>query len=196
MCMRTACIPALLAFLILVGCSSVEGPLDTASAGKTQPPPVTQSPSPSLLVDDWGGYEVAVPEGWRLKDHTHTKNWIRADLVRSKTCGLQIRVYRDNAKPFDAFVDDFAETFIEEMEGHWGGEIREESRRFGAIGIHDGCRMALVHTRRDGQEWLFLEYLWPREDRVVLFQCGTLLEDRYSDEPSLDNLAATFRFLP
>ncbi len=81
------------------------------------------------------------------------------------------------------------------MEGHWKGEMEEESRDCGRIGHNRGCKVCLTFERPDGSNWYFVEYLFPIDDRVVVLQCGTPLEERDRYESVLDGIAESLEFL-
>ena len=143
-----------------------------------------------------GGYRIAYPSDWMLDDRTAANQMIRADMRQRQTIGFQIRMYEDVRGGFDAYVDRYADRFIEDMRGHWGGEMSVVGREHGPIGKHPGSRLSYVLHRRDGQKWFFKQYLWPQDKRVIVLQCGTPAELRKKAEPVLDRIAETFEFVP
>jgi len=119
---------------------------------------------------------------------------IRANIGQGDRVGFQIRLYDNVEKKFDEFVDRYADHFIEDMQGHWGGEMFQAGRGHGLIGKHPGSRLSFILNRRDGEKWFFTHYLWPHGKQVIVLQCGTPVELRQQNEPVLDKIAETFEF--
>ncbi len=151
----------------------------------------------NLLVfqDKAENYLIRYPHDWNLKDNTSAGHMIRADITKDKNTGLQIRIHGAVSADFDRYVDSYVEQFVEDMKEHWKGSIRETGRRFEEIGANSGCLVTIVFERKDGTNWFFKQYLWPRKDEVHILQCGTPLESQIENEPILDRIAATFEFL-
>lgn len=144
--------------------------------------------------DRGGGYQIQYPSNWTLDDNTAANQMIRANIGQGDTVGFQIRLYDDVQKEFDEYVDWYADQFIEDMRGHWGGEMSVIGREHGLIGKHPGSRLSYILSRRDGGKWFFKHYLWPQDERVIVLQCGTPVELRRQNEPVLDKIAETFEF--
>ena len=162
-----------------------------------QPMPVQPAPEHMLIFhDQGGGYQIQHPSNWTLDDKTSVSQMIRANISQGDTVGLQIRMYDDVKEEFDEYVDWYADHFIEDMQGHWGGEMFLVGREDRLIGKHLGCQVSYTLNRRDGGKWFFKHYLWPQARRVIVLQCGTPVELRQQNEPVLDTIAETFEFVP
>jgi hypothetical protein len=145
--------------------------------------------------DQGGGYQIQYPSNWMLDDKTAVNQMIRANISRAETVGFQIRMYDAVNDDFDEYVDWYADQFIEDMQGHWGGEMSLAGQEHGLIGKHPGCRLSYTLNRRDGEKWFFKHYLWPQGKRVIVLQCGTPVELRQQTKPVLDKIAETFEFV-
>jgi len=164
---------------------------------RKEPQPVQPDLEHMLTFHDrGGGYQIQYPPNWTLDDNTTAGQMIRANIGHGKTVGLQIRMYDGVEKEFGNFVDWYADQFIEDMRGHWGGEMSVVGREHGRIGKCPGSRLSFVLNRRDGEKWFFKHYLWPQGKRVIVLQCGTPVELRQQNEPVLDKIAETFEFVP
>jgi hypothetical protein len=180
---------ALTALLSLPLCArSGENVDPSTEAGKS---PISRD---DLLVfqDVKGGYLIRYPSDWKLEDKTESDGLIRADVARDGAAGFQIRLQRDVSADFEAFVESYIDKFKQDMIDYWGGTMTEIGRSYGPIGIHKGFRLDLILKRVDGQEWLFKEFLWPHEDKVIIIQAGVMLDKREETEPILDAIAETF----
>jgi hypothetical protein len=162
-----------------------------------EPQPVQPDLEHMLTFHDrGGGYQIQYPPNWTLDDNTAAGQMIRANIGHGKTVGLQIRMYDGVEKEFGNFVDWYADQFIEDMRGHWGGAMSQAGREHGLVGKYPGSRLSFVLNRRDGEQWFFKHYLWPQGKRVIVLQCGTPVELRQQNESVLDKLAETFEFAP
>jgi hypothetical protein len=148
------------------------------------------------FCDKAGGYQIQYPSNWTLDDQSAANQMVRANIGQGDRVGFQIRVYDDMRQESDAFVDWYAEQFIEDMTGHWGGDMSQAGREHGLIGKEQGSRLTFVLNRRDGEKWFFKHYLWRQGRRVIVLQCGTPVELRQHNEPVLDKIAETFEFVP
>lgn len=170
---------------------------DARPEGKHKPLNPVEPDLENMLTfrDKGGGYQIQYPSNWTLDDKTAANQMIRANIGQGESVGFQIRMYDDVEKEFDKYVDWYAEQFIEDMQGHWGGEMFQAGRGHGLIGKHPGSRLSFILNRQDGEKWFFKHYLWPQDTRVIVLQCGTPVEVRQQNEPVLDEIAETFEFV-
>jgi hypothetical protein len=148
------------------------------------------------LTDQREGYVVDVPLGWSVEDRTAGAQVIRADLTR-ETTGLQIRVMNAAGSPtVDEFMPGHVDRFSGEMAAHWGGTLDVVHRECRLLGRHHGCKTALVHQRPDGKAWFLVQYAWVRDGRAYVMQAGAPNEERSTQEPLLDSVATSFRWVP
>jgi hypothetical protein len=148
--------------------------------------------------DKGGNYQIDYPADWTLTDRSRSGKMIRADLHKGNSVGFQIRIVKQGNTSFESFASAFIQRFMNEMSNHWKGEMTELSRDFGWIGAHEGCSVRIMMDRGNGQRWFFKEYLWPMvdgSDRVVVFQCGTRAKDQAENEPILDAVAQSLKFI-
>lgn len=151
-------------------------------------------PTTVPLTDQREGYVVDVPVGWTVEDRTAGAHMIRADLTRGST-GLQIRVMNAGSATVEGFMSGHVDRFSGEMASHWGGTIDGVHRECRPLGRHHGCKTALLHHRPDGKAWLLVQYAWVRDGRACVMQAGALNEERSTQEPLLDSVAESFRWL-
>ncbi len=147
--------------------------------------------------DRKGRYEIKYPASWTLNDKTAAKHMIRADISHGDDIGFQIRMYNNADVPFDQFFNRYTKQFATQMQGHWGGTITREDVQFGEVGQkYPSARCSFIAKRKNGQEWLLKQYLWSSGRQVIALQSGMPLNQRDKNEPQLDRIAETFRFLP
>lgn len=147
------------------------------------------------FIDESGDYSILYPANWELEDNSFRNEMIRADISQDYHTGVQIRKINTRNSDLKDFAESYISNFMDEMQDYWRGEIREVNRTFTYMGENYGCRSEIVMTKANGEEWLFLEYIWLREGYALAFQCGTKLDKRSDQVPQLDQIAASLEFL-
>ncbi|MFC1887617.1 PsbP-related protein [Candidatus Cloacimonadota bacterium] len=145
--------------------------------------------------DESGDYSLQYPSNWELEDNSYKNEMIRADISREGHTGLQIRMIQTRNTNSEEFADSYIEQFKKEMLSYWKGSLDETERKFIEIGTYYGCRSEMIMHKGNGESWLFLHYVWLRDDYALVFQCGTKEELRSEQEPVLDQIAASLQFL-
>lgn len=176
----------------------IDGNYNTGDGFDLNEPAPPLSKNLNRFHDKRWHYQIDYPVDWTMSDYSTSAKMIRADIHRGDSVGIQIRVVHLGNDSLESFVDAYIQRFVDDMRGHWKGEVTDISRKFDWIGNYQGCCVDMVMVRGDGQRWLFKHYLWPTIDgsrRVVVFQCGTMVMDRDVNEPLLDAVAQSFRFL-
>jgi hypothetical protein len=171
---------------------------DQEAASSPVEPASPLSENLNRFHDKEGNYQINYPADWTLADRSGSDKMIRADLHKGNSVGVQIKIVKQGNTSFESFADAYIQRFINEMSRHWKSEMTELSRNFGWVGAHEGCRVRMKMERGDGQQWFFMKYLWPMVDgsnRVVVFQCGTLTKDQVINEPILDAVAQSLKFV-
>jgi len=156
---------------------------------------ITENDNWLRFQDEDGYYSVQYPFDWELEDHSFKNEMIRADISREAHTGIQIRIIRKSSTDLVEFTESYINQFMNEMESHWKGSIEEIERSFKYIDGNYGCKSSIIFEREDGENWLFIEYIWLRNSYTLVFQCGTKLELRSVKEPILDKIAASLEFL-
>ena len=194
---KCALVTLLFAPLIIYFVIGFDGNGGRQGEQRKEPQPVQPDLNNMLTFHDrGGGYQIQYPSNWTLDDNTAANQMIRANIGQGETVGFQIRMYDDVKKKFGNFVHWYADQFIEDMRGHWGGAMSQAGREHGLVGKYPGSRLSFILNRRDGEKWFFKHYLWPQGKRVIVLQCGTPVELRQQNEPVLDKIAETFEFVP
>ncbi len=147
------------------------------------------------FIDESGEYSLLYPADWELEDRSFRDEMIRADISKNGHSGVQIRMMNASTSDLANFSESYIADFMEEMQGYWQGEIREIDRSYASIGVNYGCRSEISMKKGNGEEWLFLEYIWLHNDYALAFQCGTKLEKRSEQVPQIDQIAASLIFL-
>ncbi|MBN2382845.1 hypothetical protein JXQ70_08180 [bacterium] len=152
----------------------------------------------STFTDRKTRYQLRFPRSWRLTDHSATNQMIRADIVKNKDFGFQIRAYFEVDDDLEAYAERYIAQFMSEMQQHWSGTITETNRTCQTALQHEQCTSSIDFARTDGQHWVFKEYLFRDRTRntVVVLQSGYRFVDRELHGAELEAIADTFTFEP
>jgi hypothetical protein len=145
----------------------------------------------AVFADSRHGYRLSYPSDWTLADHSGTSHMIRADISRGKTAGLQIRVQARAAGSFEDRADRYARSFRDDMISHWGGSMEELDRGFLALGANRVFHVSFHARRKQGGEWLLVNYLVLHGDEAIVFQCGARFLERRSYEKLFEAVVAS-----
>ena len=187
--------PLLFPVMSILACGTEPGPVAVSPPAPTVQQAATPAEIPAAtgqrrFVDE--GYHFDYPAELRLQDHSGSRGLIRADVTLDEQAGFQVRVMeRGGSDTFDDWVTAYQTRFMDEMQGHHGGEIREVGRSCDGVAAGQPCKLRMWLTRGDGQEWLLLEYIWPMASRVLVFQGGCPFQDSQHHERVFDAVAAT-----
>jgi hypothetical protein len=147
------------------------------------------------FIDESGEYSLLYPANWQLEDHSYKNELIRADVSKEGHTGLQIRMLKTQQDDIRDFSEIYLDQFRSDMLNYWEGVLKETERTFKNIGRNYGCRSTIIMEKGNGEDWLFLEFIWLRDDYALVFQCGTKLEMRPDQESLLNQIAASLEFL-
>jgi hypothetical protein len=172
-------------------------PAAAAPAGETTEAaePVKDVKKWYIFRDETENIQLHYPSHWEIRDHSAKDQLIRADLSDGKQAGLQVRVQKNVQTDLESFAQSYLEQFIADMKNHWKGDIGVIEQRVEQIGKHRGFRALLVLNRGDGQKWLLKEFIWKRDEKVVIFQAGARSGVIHIYEPLFDKIAGSFTFL-
>lgn len=53
----------------------------------------------------------------------------------------------------------------------------------------------LDFIRRDNKRWFLKQYLWPKGPEVLILQFGTMFEMRTLNEPTIDEITKSLKFI-
>lgn len=145
------------------------------------------------FIDKEGNYSLKYPKKWNLSDLSHENNFIRANISTNNKAGIQIRLYPAGNQSFQTFLSGYLKLFETDMLSHWGGELELQERKK-IEGFHNFWRVQYSFLRKDGTRWYFIEYLWPTDNKVLVFQAG-VANDFYAEGVGyLDTIAESVRF--
>ena len=179
-----------MAALVLFSCARGGGQAE-------EPASTTEEPAAGLdavFTDARHGYRISYPAEWSLVDHSGSGRLIRADISRGRTAGLQVRVQAGSAGALEEFANRYCRGFREEMLSHWGGTMEELERGLRLIGANRGFRVSFHARRRQGDQWLLVNYLVSRGGEVLVFQCGARFEERRHYEDLFERIVASLQF--
>lgn len=127
----------------------------------------------NLFVDP-AGYQMEVPAGWQVKDHTAKKGVIRADLLADGKgkAGAQVRLLRCSPDQFRDRADAETTRYRVDMGSRWGGEVKEISRETSHTGESDRLTVNFRADRDGGSVWYLQESFIGRGEMMVLLQGG------------------------
>ena len=181
------------AFVVWPSASTEPAALPIVESATPSPATVAELPP---FIDAWGGYQLTLPDGWRVNDRRSGTHMIRADITRGEF-GFQIRVLKNvRAENREAFVQRYIESFVRDMQGHWGGKIEKGELDCSALGTTPGCRVSLFQDRKDGSSYWLGQYVWLREQTAVVFQAGAPRAMGSDARAQIDRIAATFAWTP
>ena len=146
------------------------------------------------FTDEKGGFKFKYPYDWMLEDGGGNP-MIRADIAKNTLVGLQVRMFTNNNVDFDDFVVEYLNTFKSDMVDHWSGAIVQTSTESSFSNDVHFNRTTFQFSRKDGEQWYLIEYLWEKEDKVVTFQCGIAIDKVQEFESILDSIADSFEYL-
>ena len=147
-----------------------------------------------VLEDKVNGYSFEYPFDWKAKVFPDSTNVIKGEINKDNNSGLQIRKY-PNKGDFRKFVEGYVEEFMQQMQKHWGGEMIIIDKQFTIAAGYECFVISFDFTRRDNKRWFFKQYLWPMETGVLVLQSGTLFELRAFNEPLIDGIAQSLKFI-
>lgn len=147
-----------------------------------------------IFTDEKGGYKFKYPSDWMLEDGGGNP-MIRADIAKNTSVGLQVRMFTGNNVDFDDFVVEYLNTFKSDVVDHWSGAIVQTSTESSFSNDVHFNRTTFQFSRKDGEEWYLIEYLWKKEDKVITFQCGIAIDKVQEFEPILDSITDSFEYI-
>ncbi len=147
-----------------------------------------------LLEDTLNGYSFEYPFGWQSRAFPDSENLIKGEINKDNNTGIQIRIYQ-NAGNFRKFVDWYVDDFMQQMQKHWGGKMAISEEEFTSVAGYECFVVSFDFIRRDNKRWFFKQYLWPNGSEVLILQSGTLFKLRALNEPSIDAIAESLKFL-
>ncbi len=147
-----------------------------------------------VLEDKVFGHSFEYPFDWKARAFPDSKNLIKGEINKDNDTGAQIRIYQ-NAGNFRKFVDWYVDDFVQQMQKHWGGKMVISDKKFTSVAGYECFVISFDFTRRDNKRWFFKQYLWPNGSEVLILQSGTLFELRTLNEPSIDWIAKSLKFI-
>ncbi len=147
-----------------------------------------------IFTDEKGEFKFKYPSDWMLEDGGGNP-MIRADIAKNTSVGLQVRMFTGNNVDFDDFVVEYLNTFKSDMVDHWSGAIVQTSTESSFSNDVHFNRTTFQFSRKDGEEWYLIEYLWKKEDKVITFQCGIAIDKVQEFEPILDSITDSFEYI-
>jgi len=151
---------------------------------------VAQCVYAGVLVDEKNNYSFEYPFDWQVEHFPNSKDLVKADMIKNKATGVQVRVYRNKRSARD-FYERHVTDFMEAMEGHWGGDMVVLNKQEKKLGGYDCYMVSFDFTRRDGSRWFLKQHLWPRNGEILMLQSGTPYKYRNLDEPAFDSIAGS-----
>lgn len=174
----------------------VEEPSTPVHSPAPEPAPTAATVAGQSFVDDWGGYRLSLPEGWRVRDRTAATHMIRADVTHGDA-GFQIRVLSNvHTDDPEAFTTRYVDGFVRDMQSHWGGTVERGDVVCGPTGESTACRVSLRQDRRDGASYWLGQYLWLRGRTAVVFQAGAPSATATTAKSDIDRIASSFAWTP
>ncbi len=146
-----------------------------------------------VLEDLAFGYSLEYPFDWQARVFPDSKNLIRGEINKNNNTGIQLRIY-PHVGEFHKFVDWYVDDFMQQMQKHWGGEMVISHEEFTIVAGYECFVISFDFTRRDNKHWFFKQFIWPKEDNMLILQSGTLFELRALNEPSIDWIAKSLKF--
>ena len=144
------------------------------------------APGFKTYTDRHNGFSLSYPRSWSVKGQAVSGTLIKADFLSpDKKSGLQVRLYQTRASDFYRFAEEYTERFLREMP-----RVSMLDSKFMEIAGYSGCEISFDGRARNG--YFLKSYLLHLENCVFVFQCGTPFEDRYVNEPILDEMAQSF----
>ena len=142
-----------------------------------------------------GGYSINYPSDWMIESNTENDDMIRADIAKGSIAGFQIRMLKYSDTDFGKYVDFYLEKFKDEMTTHWRGSFSDEINVIENRYDHNFARTSFTFTAGNGNKWFFVEYIWQKEDVIIIFQCG--MEHGKKDQylSIFDSIADSFGFV-
>ncbi len=148
----------------------------------------------AVLEDTVNGYSFEYPFDWKARAMPASKNLIKGEVNKDNNTGVQIRIYQ-NTGNFRKFVDWYVDDFMQQMHKHWGGKMRIINEEFTSVAGYECFVISFDFTRRDNKRWFLKQYLWPDGSEVLILQSGTLFELRTLNEPAIDWIAKSLKFI-
>lgn len=147
-----------------------------------------------VFEDFVNGYSLEYPFGWKAQAFPDLKDLIKAEINKDNNTGVQIRIYQAK-KDFRDFIEWYVDDFMGQMQRHWGGNMVVYDQKFTTIAGHECFVVIFDFTRRDNKHWFFKQYLWPADNGILVLQSGTLFELRLLNEPEIDSIAKSLKFI-
>jgi len=152
--------------------------------------------------DDWNrfednkaGYHIKYPGEWMIESRLENDEMIRADIAYNQRAGFQIRKLIYDAENFSSFVDAYLTKFKDEMSTHWKGNFSDEQKTIDNRLDSNFSRTSYKFITGDNVKWLFIEYIWQKDDVVITFQCGLEYELIEELQPVFDKIADSFEWI-
>ena len=147
-----------------------------------------------IFEDPVNGYSFEYPFGWKAQGFPNSKNLIKGEINKGKDIGVQIRIYPTKGD-LRNFTEWYVEDFMQQMQKHWGGNMVVFDQQFTIVARHECFVVSFDFTRRDNKRWFFKQYLWPIDKGILILQSGTLFKLRLLNEPEIDSIARSLRFI-
>ncbi len=165
----------------------------TSRQGTAAPDPSDRASARGPVYADPAGYRLQAPAGWQVRDRGARNELIRADLSSGSNAGVQVRLLACPPEAFDRTVDAAIESYISDMQSHWGGSVKEIGRTQGAEG--DAARTVRIRAdRTNGESWFLRETFVRKARMLVVLQGGCRWTDRAAFAQAFDAITASLRF--
>ena len=147
-----------------------------------------------VFEDEINGYSFEYPFGWKAQAFSDSKDLVRGEINKDNNTGVQIRIYQKRGDLRD-FVKWYVNDFMRQMQKHWGGNMVVYDQQFTTVAGHECFVIIFNFTRMDNKRWFFKQYLWPTDKGILVLQSGTLFELRLLNEPEIDGIAESLKFI-
>ena len=147
-----------------------------------------------ILEDSVNGYSFEYPFGWKAQVFPDSKDLVKAEINKEANTGVQIRIYKTK-RDLRNFLEWYVEDFMRQMQKHWGGDMVVYDQKFANVAGQECFVVMFDFIRRDNKRWFLKQYLWPVDNGVLVLQSGTLFELRLLNEPEIDSIARSLKFV-
>lgn len=142
------------------------------------------------------GYKTKYPVTWTARSMPNSTDLVKADFSsRNRKGGVQVRIYPNTGGDFDKFCKWYVAQFVKDMQKQWGGSITVLRQRKCKIGRNEGYLVDYDFKRGDGKRFYLINHIWPRGDKVYLFQSGCPFDSKGSFESLVTEMANDFDFV-
>jgi len=147
-------------------------------------------------IDKKNGFRLLYPVEWNVRSTPDSKDLIKADFFsKNDNSGLQVRIYKKGRRSFQDFADRYANRFKQSMEKHWGGTMKIIEKKQTKDYPNEGFLVSFDFKRRDKKRWFLASYLWPKQDKIYVFQAGSKFSDMKREKQKYAKIARSFKFI-